>query len=111
MLARAKRAGLTTKSGLILGLGETDEEVAGALADLARHRHRHRDARAVPAADHPPHAGGPLGGARGVRRLKRIGEAMGIGHVEASPLTRSSYHAKQAASGAIATMPSGLSFA
>ena len=34
VLARAKRAGLTTKSGLILGLGETDEEVAGALADL-----------------------------------------------------------------------------
>jgi lipoic acid synthetase len=28
---------------------------------------------------------------------KRIGEAAGIGHVEASPLTRSSYHAKQAA--------------
>ena len=25
------------------------------------------------------------------------GEAMGIGHVEASPLTRSSYHARQAA--------------
>ena len=38
--------------------------------------------------------------------LKRIGEAMGIGHVEASPLTRSSYHAKQAASGAVAA-PAG----
>jgi len=30
-------------------------------------------------------------------RWKRIGEDLGIGHVEASPLTRSSYHAKQAA--------------
>jgi lipoic acid synthetase len=30
-------------------------------------------------------------------RLKAAGEALGIGHVEASPLTRSSYHAKQAA--------------
>ncbi len=30
-------------------------------------------------------------------RWKQIGEALGIGHVEASPLTRSSYHAKQAA--------------
>ena len=29
--------------------------------------------------------------------LKAAGEAMGIPHVEASPLTRSSYHAKQAA--------------
>ena len=46
--------------------------------------------------------------------LKQIGEAMGIGHVEASPLTRSSYHAKQAASGAVATplaLGDGLSFA
>ncbi len=34
VLARAKAAGLTTKSGLILGMGETDDEVVGALADL-----------------------------------------------------------------------------
>jgi lipoic acid synthetase len=33
-------------------------------------------------------------------RLKAAGEAMGIPHVEASPLTRSSYHAKQAAASA-----------
>ena len=32
---------------------------------------------------------------------KRLGESLGIVHVEASPLTRSSYHAKQAASGAV----------
>ena len=31
------------------------------------------------------------------RRLKAVGEALGIPHVEASPLTRSSYHARQAA--------------
>jgi lipoic acid synthetase len=41
--------------------------------------------------------------------LKRTGETMGIGHVEASPLTRSSYHAKQAASAAIATPLAGTS--
>ena len=35
VLARAKAAGLTTKSGLIVGMGETDEEVDGCLADLA----------------------------------------------------------------------------
>jgi lipoic acid synthetase len=29
--------------------------------------------------------------------LKAAGEAMGIGHIEASPLTRSSHHARQAA--------------
>ena len=35
VLARAKAAGLTTKSGLIVGMGETDDEVDGCLADLA----------------------------------------------------------------------------
>ncbi len=30
-------------------------------------------------------------------RWKGLGESFGIGHVEASPLTRSSYHAKVAA--------------
>ncbi|MDP8954691.1 MAG: lipoyl(octanoyl) transferase LipB, partial [Actinomycetota bacterium] len=32
VLARARAAGLVTKSGLIVGMGETDEEVVGALA-------------------------------------------------------------------------------
>ncbi|MEA3185832.1 MAG: lipoyl synthase, partial [Ilumatobacteraceae bacterium] len=35
VLARAKAAGLTTKSGLIVGMGETVDEVDGCLADLA----------------------------------------------------------------------------
>ena len=35
VLARAKAAGLTVKSGLIVGMGETDDEVVGCLADLA----------------------------------------------------------------------------
>ena len=34
VLARAKAAGLTTKSGLIVGMGETFEEVMSTLADL-----------------------------------------------------------------------------
>ncbi|HEY2429137.1 MAG TPA: lipoyl(octanoyl) transferase LipB, partial [Acidimicrobiales bacterium] len=34
VLARAKEAGLVAKSGLILGMGETESEVVGALADL-----------------------------------------------------------------------------
>src|SRR5262249_47124713 len=33
-LARAKDAGLVTKSGIILGMGETGDEVRGAIADL-----------------------------------------------------------------------------
>ncbi len=35
VLARAKEAGLVTKSSLIVGLGETDDELREALADLA----------------------------------------------------------------------------
>ena len=34
MLARAADAGLVTKSSVILGMGETEAEVLGALADL-----------------------------------------------------------------------------
>ena len=34
-------------------------------------------------------------------RLKTVGEALGIGHIESSPLTRSSYHAADAANVAI----------
>jgi lipoic acid synthetase len=33
-------------------------------------------------------------------RLRAAGEEMGFAHVEASPLTRSSYHARDAASAA-----------
>jgi lipoic acid synthetase len=100
VLARAKDAGLVTKSGIILGMGETQDEVVGAMADL---RHVGVDILTLgqylrPSAGHLP-----------VDRwwtpdefdaLRIVGEAMGFAHVEASPLTRSSYHARQAASAA-----------
>ncbi|HEX6421811.1 MAG TPA: lipoyl synthase [Acidimicrobiales bacterium] len=97
VLALADRAGLVTKSGLVVGMGETDDEVVSTLADL----------RAVgvdivtigqylrPTTNHLPVA-------RWVEpatfaSYRAAGEALGIPHVEASPLTRSSYHARQAA--------------
>jgi lipoic acid synthetase len=97
VLARAKRLGLTVKSGVIVGMGETDEEVIGTLADLAgvgcdivtigqylRPTSHHLPvARWVPPDDFAAY--------------KTAGEEMGIAHVEASPLTRSSYHARTAA--------------
>ncbi len=49
-LARAKNAGLVTKSGLILGMGETVDEVRAAMADLRAVGRRHPDARPVSAA-------------------------------------------------------------
>ena len=97
VLARASAAGLRTKSGLIVGLGETDAEVDGALADLAGVG---VDIVTIgqylrPTAEHLPVA-------RWVEperfeRFAAVGQDLGIGHVEASPLTRSSYHARQAA--------------
>jgi lipoic acid synthetase len=94
VLARAKAAGLVTKSGLIVGMGEVDHEVDEALADLAavgvdivtigqylrpttHHLPIHRWVE--PAA---------------FERWRAVGEGLGIAHVEASPLTRSSHHAK-----------------
>jgi lipoic acid synthetase len=106
VLARAKAAGLTTKSGLIVGMGETIAEVIGALADL---RGAGVDIVTVgqylrPTSHHLPVA--RWWTPEEFTDLKLAGEAMGIAHVESSPLTRSSYHAKHAAASAAA---SGLS--
>jgi lipoyl synthase len=99
-LARAKSAGLTTKSGLIVGMGETDEEVEGALADLAS-----IGCDIVTIGQYLRPTSHHLAVHRWVMpetftNYATIGRSLGIGHVESSPLTRSSYHARQAAEGA-----------
>ncbi len=97
VLSRAREAGLTTKSGLMVGLGETEAEVIGVLADL--------QAIGVqivtigqylrPSASHLPVA--RWWSPEDFARIAEAGRALGISHVVASPLTRSSYHARQAA--------------
>jgi lipoic acid synthetase len=97
VLARAVAAGLTAKSGLMVGLGETEAEVLGVLADLC--------AVGVsivtigqylrPTADHLPVE--RWWSPEEFARLSAAGRALGIRHVVASPLTRSSYHAREAA--------------
>lgn len=96
LLARAKWANPAgvVKSGLIVGMGETEEEILGTLADLrsvgvdivtigqylrptARHR---RIDRYV----HPDE----------FDRYAAEGERLGLPHVESGPLVRSSYHAR-----------------
>jgi len=99
VLARAKDAGLVTKSGLIVGMGERDDEVLGALADL---RSVGVDIVTIgqylrPTSHHLPVDRWVAPEVFGWFRIE--GEALGIPHVEASPLTRSSYHARQAAAG------------
>ncbi len=102
VLARAKAAGLTTKTGFMAGLGETDDEIVGLLADLADvgvdivtiGQYLRPTSHHLPIARYAEPAE--------FDRWKRIGESFGIGHVEAGPLTRSSYHARSAAD-AVAT--------
>lgn len=101
VLARSKAAGLVTKSGLIVGMGETDDEVRATLLDLAAVG---VDIVTIgqylrPTTHHLPVS-------RWVEpemfvKYKEWGESFGIGHVESSPLTRSSYHAKEAAAEAV----------
>jgi lipoic acid synthetase len=103
VLARAKGAGLVTKSGIILGMGETEAEVLAALRDLRSvgvdivtiGQYLRPSARHLPVMKWwTPEEFESLGAA---------GRAMGFRHVESSPLTRSSYHARRAAdaSGAV----------
>jgi lipoic acid synthetase len=97
VLARSKQAELTTKSGLVVGMGETSDEIDGCLVDLAS-----IGVDIVTIGQYLRPTSHHLPVSRWVEphefdRWKALGEALGIGHVEASPLTRSSYHAKQAA--------------
>jgi lipoic acid synthetase len=101
VLARSKGHGLVTKSGLIVGMGETDEEVRATLLDLAAVG---VDIVTIgqylrPTTHHLPVARWVEPAVFGM--YKEWGESFGIGHVESSPLTRSSYHAKEAASAAV----------
>ena len=97
VLGRARAAGLVTKSGLILGMGETDVEVRAAMADLRAvgvgiltiGQYLRPSAAHVPVAKwwHPDE----------FAALREYGEALGFAHVESGPLVRSSYHAREGA--------------
>ena len=95
--ARAGQAGLVTKSGLMVGLGEREEEVVATMADL-----RGVGVSIVtigqylrPSRNHLPVS--RYWAPEEFDRLREAGSALGVAHVEASPLTRSSYHAREAA--------------
>jgi lipoic acid synthetase len=97
VLARAKDADLTTKSGIILGMGEQMDEVLATLADL---RAVGTDIVTIgqylrPTADHLPVD--RWWTPEEFEQLRVAGMAMGFSHVQSSPLTRSSYHAREAA--------------
>ncbi len=96
VLGRSAAAGLVTKSGIIVGMGETREEVEMTLLDLAS-----VGVQIVTIGQYLRPTSHHLPVARWVEpaefvHFKQFGESIGLSHVESSPLTRSSYHAKQA---------------
>ncbi len=92
-IAERLRPGQVTKSNLILGMGERPEEIPEALRDLAE-----AGAAIVTMGQYLRPTEFHLPVDRWVTpdefaRWKAVGESLGIRHVEAGPLVRSSYHA------------------
>ncbi len=98
--ARTAAPGLVTKSGIILGLGETRDELLATMRDLRAvdvsiltlGQYLRPSAQHLPVAKyyHPDE----------FAELGAAGCALGFRHVEAGPLVRSSYHAKRQTDGA-----------
>ena len=90
-----------TKSGLILGMGENEEEVIGALTDM---RGVGVDIVTLGQYLRPTEAHVPVArwlGPEEFDRFREIGKSIGFAYVQSSPLTRSSYHAGEAASASV----------
>ena len=95
--ARAVAPVLPTKSGIILGLGETRDELVATMHDLREvhvailtlGQYLRPSARHLPVEKyyHPDE----------FAELAEIGRRLGFHHVESGPLVRSSYHAKRQA--------------
>jgi lipoic acid synthetase len=95
LLALAKRMGATTKSGIILGMGERLDEVRELLRDL---RAVNCDIVTIgqylqPTRHHMPVA--RFYDPSVFEALKQEGRMLGFTHVESGPLVRSSYHAER----------------
>jgi lipoic acid synthetase len=95
LLFRAKQKGFLTKSGLMLGLGETIDEVIDTMSDL---REVECDILTLGQYLQPTQSHLPV--ERYVRpeefaMLKQRGLEMGFRYIESGPLVRSSYHASE----------------
>ena len=86
---------LVCKSGIMVGLGETPDEVHATMLDIAR---QGTDILTVGQYLRPSPVHLPIERywtPDEFAELARAGEAMGLRHVEAGPLVRSSYHAER----------------
>jgi len=95
LLAEAKRQGMVTKTGIMLGLGESLEELRTTMKDLVD---RGVDILTLgqylqPTKNHLPVE--RFVTPREFDELRRIGMSMGFRYVESGPLVRSSYHAER----------------
>ncbi len=103
LLRRVKAQGRVAKTGIMVGIGETDDEITTLMRDLVEKtatEHGPCDILSIgqylqPSPDHLP-----------VQRFvhpdvfaqyKITGESLGLLHVESGPMVRSSYHADQQA--------------
>jgi lipoyl synthase len=95
VIRRLKDGGMRTKSGIMLGLGETKEEVVQAMQDLYDNgcdvitlgQYLQPTPKHLPVVRfvHPDE----------FAELREIGYNMGLDYVESGPLVRSSYHAEK----------------
>ncbi len=89
--------GIPTKSGIMVGLGETDEEIVQVMRDMRAH-----DIDMLTIGQYLQPTGGHLPVVRYVepsrfQDYEREAVAMGFAHAACGPLVRSSYHADQQA--------------
>jgi lipoic acid synthetase len=95
VLNESKKMGMRTKSGLMVGIGEKNEEVIEVLKDLKAHN---VDIVTIGQYLQPTPKHAPVD--RFVHpdefaEYKKIGLEIGFKHVESGPLVRSSYHAER----------------
>jgi lipoic acid synthetase len=95
LLARSKQAGLLTKSGIMLGLGEQPDEVLETIRSI---REAGTDVLTVgqylrPSLQHLPIA--RFYAPEEFEQIRSFAVGLGFAHVESGPLVRSSYHADQ----------------
>ncbi len=88
-------AGIKTKSGVMLGLGETEQEVVDTMHDLRKvgvsiltlGQYLQPSKKHLPVVEFIT--------PKQFKKYKEIGFSLGFKHVESSPLVRSSYHAER----------------
>jgi lipoic acid synthetase len=94
--------GVPTKSGLMVGLGETDDEIRAAMQDMRAH-----DIDMLTLGQYLQPSAGHLPVLRYVHpdafaQFERDAYAIGFKHAAVGALVRSSYHADQQAEGVLA---------